>query len=51
LIKIDIIDDYLFPLQICGGKTPLPPSIGSSSAAAVAANAAVAAVAAVAAFF
>jgi hypothetical protein len=32
----DIIDDYLFTPQICGGWTPLPPSIRSSSTAAVA---------------
>jgi hypothetical protein len=30
--NIDEIRDYLFPPQICGGRTPLPPSIGSSSA-------------------
>jgi hypothetical protein len=45
--KLDTIYDYLFPPQIYGGRTTLPPSIGSSSAAAVAAIA----IAAIAAFF
>jgi hypothetical protein len=40
--ELDIFDDYLIPPQICGGRTPLPPSTGSSSAAAVAAATAIA---------